>query len=113
MRFLLTLFLFLSFSVLAQTFLPGTEDIPLMDGLQNVEETASFDNPSERMVLISAETKTSPKKVLRFYRETLKNLGWTMKKTGQFERGADTFFIEVAPIQNRTQIQFRLSQRNS
>ena len=113
MRFFLTLFLFLSFPVFAQTFLPGTEDIPLMNELQNVEETASFDDPLERMVLISAETKNSPKKVLQFYTETLKNLGWMMKKPGHFERGADTFSIEITPIQNGIQIQFRLSQRNS
>ena len=112
MRFLFPLILFWIFPVFAQTFLPGTEDIPLMNGLQQVEETASFDNPDERMVLISAETNLSPKKVFEFYRESLKNLGWTEQKTGQFNRGNDSFSIEITPTEKTSQIQFRLSQRN-
>ena len=40
--------------VFAQDFLPATEDIPLMDGFYQVEETATFDSPSEKMTIISA-----------------------------------------------------------
>ena len=103
------LFIFWIFPVLAQTFLPGTEDIPLMKGIGKVEETASFDSPSERMVLIEAETKLSQKSVFDFYRKTLKNLDWKETKPGYFERGKDSFSIEITP---RGQIQFRLSQSN-
>ena len=112
MKFLPLLILFWIFPVLAQVFLPGTEDIPLMNGLQQVEETASFDNPDERMVLISAETNLPPKKIFEFYQESLKNLGWGEQKIGQFKRGNDFFSIEVTPTQKTSQIQFRLSQRN-
>ena len=103
------LFLFWILPVWGQTFLPGTEDIPLMKGIENVEETASFDSPSERMVLIEAETKLSEKAVFDFYKKTLKNLGWQETKPGYFERGKDSFSIEMTP---RKQIQFRLSQSN-
>lgn len=99
------------FPVWAQ-FLPGTEDIPLMDGLVNVEETASFDNPSERMVLISAETKLSSQKVFSFYKQTLSNLGWQEVKPNSFKRGSDSFFIEIVPSSSMKQVQFRLSQSN-
>ena len=97
------------FPALAQTFLPGTEDIPLMQGIKNVEETASFDSPSERMVLIEAKTDLPQQSVLNFYRKTLKNLGWKEKKPEYFERGKDSFSIEITPS---GQIQFRLSQSN-
>lgn len=108
-------FLFFLLSILpafGQSFLPGTEDIPLLDGLRQVEETASFDNPSERMVLISAQTQLSRHEVLTFYRQTLANLGWKEKSSGKFERGNDTLFIEITSDGKRNQIQFRLSQRN-
>ena len=112
MRFWLALILLFALPVQAQTFLPGTEDIPQMNGLQGVEETASFDSPSERMVLIGAQTKLPVKKVLQFYKETLTNLGWIEKVKGQFERGNDSFSIEITPAKDSAQIQFRLSQRN-
>ena len=112
MRFWIAFILFFAGPVWAQTFLPGTEDIPQMEGLQAVEEMASFDNPAERMVLISAQTKLPAKKILQFYKETLTNLGWTEKESGKFERGSDSFSIEIVPANNNSQIQFRLSQRN-
>ena len=103
------LFVFWFFPVLAQTFLPGTEDIPLMKGIKNVEESASFETPSERMVLIEAETNLPQKTVFNFYQKTLKNLDWKETKPGYFERGKDSFSIEITP---HGQIQFRLSQSN-
>ena len=102
------LFIFYTFSAWGQ-FLPGTEDIPLMKGIEKVEETASFESPSERMILIGAETKLSQKSVFDFYRKTLKNLDWKETKPGYFERGKDSFSIEITP---QGQIQFRLSQSN-
>ena len=112
MRFWAIILGVFAFPALAQTFLPGTEDIPLMDGLTQVEETASFDNPAERMVLVEAQTKLPPKKVSQFYKETLTNLGWTEKKTNTFERGNDSFSIDIISSEKTSQIQFRLSQRN-
>ena len=98
--------------VFAQSFLPGTEDIPLMNGLTQVEETASFDNPAERMVLIGAQTNKTRAEILKFYKQTLINLGWHVQNEGKFERGNDSLFIEITPSGKVNQIQFRLSQRN-
>ena len=112
MKYWIVLALFWVFPICAQTFLPGTEDIPLMQGLTEVEETASFDNPAERMVLIGAQTKLPTKKVLQFYKETLNNLGWTEKSAGKFERGMDSLSIDIMPDGKSNQIQFHLSQRN-
>lgn len=112
MKYALIAFMFWAMPVLAQGFLPGTEDIPLMEGLTQVEETASFDNPTERMVLISAQTKLAKQNILEFYRKSLNNLGWQEKAPGQFKRGADSLFIDIIKMGKTNQIQFRLSQQN-
>ena len=112
MRYCVFIFCFWALSVMAQTFLPGTEDIPQMVGLQNVEEEASFDNPAERLLLVGAQTKLTQKKVLQFYKEALTNLGWVEKGSGKFERGTDSFLIEIASEGGINRVQFRLSQRN-
>ncbi len=115
MKFHLSFLSFLFFSLVAwaQSFLPGTEDIPLMNGLEKVEETASFDTPEERMVLISAESNESASRILTFYKQTLENLGWQQKETRFFIRGKDSFVIEIIPSGKKNQIQFKLSQSNS
>ena len=112
MRYFLFILVFWAVPALAQSFLPGTEDIPLMAGLTQVEETASFDSPAERMVLISAQTNASKTDVLKFYKQSLVNLGWQVKKADLFERGSDSLIIEITPNGKINQIQFRLSQRN-
>ena len=112
MKFILFLLLACAFPVWAQTFLPGTEDIPLMEGLTHVEETAAFDNPAERMVLINAQTTLSAKQVERFYEQTLANLGWQQIKRNVYKRGNDSFSMEISGASSVTQIQFQLSQRN-
>ena len=111
MKYIIVFILAFSFSSWAQVFLPGTEDIPLMKGLKNVEETASFDNPSERMVLISAETTLSEKAVFEFYHQSLSNLGWQEIRPHYFERGADLLSIEISQGKPN-QVQFKLSQVN-
>lgn len=113
MKYLVFLFCFWILPIWAQTFLPGTEDIPQMNELTEVEELASFDNPAERMLLVGAKTKLSFSKVLEFYQESLSNLGWKNKGKGKFERGLDVFSIELNSDGDDHQIQFRLSQRNS
>ena len=109
--FSLTLLVWI-FPARAEDFLPGTEDIPLMEGLEQVEEDASFDAPEERMVLVNARTTLPPARVALFYRRALRNLGWKEIKQNQFERGSDSFTINIMPRGRISQIQFRLSQEN-
>ena len=112
MKLLLFCLFFWTLPVMAGDFLPGTEDIPLMKGLSDVEETASFEEPSERMVLISAQTLLSREKVESFYKKTLANLGWVEIRPNEFQRGDDFFYLEISSQGQGSQIQFRLSQRN-
>jgi len=106
------LFLIWIFPVMAQSFLPGTEDVPLMNGLTQVEETASFDTPSERMVLIEAQTSYPAQKILRFYKKNLLNLGWQTTDGRLFQRGSDSLSIEIIPGDKGRIVQFKLSQTN-
>ena len=97
--------------VLAQDFLPATEDVPLMDGLYQVEETATFDTPSEKMTIISALTHKTPQQIKSYYRQVLTNLGWTARKDTDYIRGSDTLTLEITQG-SKTSIQFTLVQKN-
>lgn len=109
---LICLALFVSTTTMAQSFLPATDDIPLMKGLYSVEETATFDSPSEKMVLISAQTKKTPQQVKDFYRQTLTNLGWTVSGDNHYVRGLDTLSMELTQKSDVLTIQFTLVQKN-
>lgn len=108
----LSLFLLCAGTALAQEFLPSTEDIPLMSGLYQVEENATFDSPSERMSLISAKTHEKPAQVQQFYHQVLTNLGWTVVQNNHYTRGNDTLTLELTPTKSETTLQFTLVQKN-
>ena len=112
MRTLCFLLLFWAFAVKAQDFLPATEDIPLMSGLYQVEETATFDSPSEKMTLISALSNEKSEKIQKFYHQVLTNLGWRSVRNNHFTRGHDTLTLELTPMDKKISIQFTLVQKN-
>ena len=112
MRFLAFIFTFLWIGLVkAQDFLTSTEDIPLMDGLYQVEETATFDSPSEKMTIISTISKKNASEITRYYRQVLVNLGWTAQNNNHYVRGADTLVIEITAGKENS-IQFTLVQKN-
>lgn len=104
--------IFFCATLMAQSFLPATDDVPLMKGLYSVEETATFDSPSEKMVLISAQTQKTPKQVKDFYRQTLTNLGWSFLRDNHYVRGLDTLSMELTQKSDVLMIQFTLVQKN-
>ncbi len=58
-------------------FVQGVEDLPLMAGLQPVPEAnLVFDSPAGRIVVAFAAGAVSRAEVLRFYGDTLPQLGW-------------------------------------
>lgn len=97
--------------VYAQDFLPATDDIPLMAGLYQVEETATFDSPSEKMAIVFAVSKEKPEQITRYYRQVLTNLGWTEQKNNRYVRGSDTLTLEIT-TDKETSVQFTLVQKN-
>ena len=112
MRFLTVAFVLLwSCHLWAQDFLPATDDVPLMEGLYQVEETATFDSPSEKMTIISALSKKTPIQISRYYRQVLMNLGWQAKGKNHYIRSSDTLTLEIT-AGKETAIQFKLVQKN-
>jgi len=61
----------------ADGFVPGTEDLPLMPGLESIAGSAVvFDKPEGRIVESTAHGTLSRSAVTRFYTQTLPQLGW-------------------------------------
>jgi len=83
-------------AALAGGFVAGLEDLPLMPGLSEVEEsTVSFDSPEGRIVEVYAEGAVDGGRVLTFYDETLPQLGWTPEGGGNFRREGEMLRIEI------------------
>ena len=72
-------------------FLPGTDDIPLMDELSLPEsDDFSFDTPAGQILIFEAQTTQSATAVRSFYDNTLTALGWTRDKQDFYHRDGDT-----------------------
>src|ERR1700731_4821251 len=62
----------------ATGFVAGTEDIPLMPGLETEESSlVVFDKPEGRIVEVEARGKVTRAAVEKFYAASLPALGWT------------------------------------
>lgn len=82
----------------AETFLSGLEDVPLMVGLVEVEGSAfTFDKPQGRIVEVRAIGKVTRAQVLEFYDETLPQLGWRALGGGRFGREGETLRLDFEP----------------
>ena len=67
-------------------FMEGLEDFPLMEGLiQLKDETLAFDSEKGRIVELYADSQSSNKtQIIKFYKETLPQLGWKQKDRNNF-----------------------------
>lgn len=79
-------------------FVEGLEDVPLMDGLEQIpNDTLSFGNEESRLVDIALKGKKSFKDVEVFYKNTLLQMGWIYQgkrdNTLVFEREGETLEI--------------------
>ena len=92
---LLTLLLFMVGATAQGLFLSAIDDLPLMDGLNEVEGGAMvFDSPSGRIVEALSMGKVTRQRVIRFYSETLPQLGWLETTPGHFAREDEVLKIE-------------------
>ena len=77
-----------------QDFLSQAPDIPLAQGLQELQDEGFvFDKPEGRIVEIAAnlvESHKNTKDILAFYAKTLPNLGWIFMK-GDDIKGAQYY----------------------
>ena len=92
---LLTLLVFMASATAQGLFLSAIDDLPLMDGLNEVEGgTMVFDSPSGRIVEALSMGKVTRQRVIRFYSETLPQLGWLETTPGHFVREDEVLKIE-------------------
>lgn len=105
MRFMLFLATFMLISGLSIAgepvrFFQGLPDIPLMEGLTEVEEEAYiFDKPEGRIAQASATGNGLSKNAIElYYRQSLPQFGWIPLQSGMnaFERKEEILRLETA-----------------
>ena len=93
-------------------FVPGTEDVPLMEGLQPIEGgMMQFDSPSGRIVESLAYAEFSMDVIRKFYSETLPALGWTQSKQTYYIRNEERLVLELWVEQGFSMVRFRLTPK--
>ncbi|WP_425406921.1 hypothetical protein [Hwanghaeella sp.] len=84
-----------SVPAVAQSFLAGFEDVPLMEGLTADEDAGLvFDSPAGRIVEAYAVGEVAWRDVITFYTATLKSLGWRTLDQGRFAREGEELHID-------------------
>jgi hypothetical protein len=114
----LILCLVLTFSALAPAlaqarFISGTEDLPLMTGLDEVEDGGLvFDTPAGRLVEARAEGALAASAVRAFYAETLPQLGWRSLENGAYAREGEVLTIDITEGNGRLAVRFALTPQS-
>jgi len=97
---------------LADGFVAGTEDVPLMPGLRPVAGSAlSFDKPQGRIVEAQASGKLARAAVQRFYAATLPQLGWKPAGADVWRRERETLRLDFHCPDGALTFGFTLSPR--
>jgi len=80
----------------AEGFLSSIEDLPLAPGLsEDRGDGLSFDAAAGRIVDAYARGDVDEASVLKFYEETLPQLGWTADSARQYRRNGERLRLEV------------------
>ncbi len=112
--FCFVLLVFSPIRALGQDFIPGTEDIPLMEGLSIDEnETVIFDSPDGQIMTVLAKTSQKSQDVKRFYKASLTALGWKEISPSTYQRGQDALSLTVSPQQDSTSVKFQITIPNN
>lgn len=120
-RRFLFLALFLAFLLALGLFAPQTRaedtgfvagDLPLMPGLSEVPGSGIiFDKPDGRIVDAYAEGKVGREALLRFYRDTLPQLGWRPAGTLAFERESEKLTLQISEEGPKLTVYFHVGPR--
>ena len=96
--------------VRADAFVAGTEDVPLMQGLVQVESGALvFDKPEGRIIEAQAHGKLERSAVRDFYRSTLPQLGWKALAGNAWRREDEMLRVEIGGRDGDVSVGFTLS----
>lgn len=95
---------------LAESFLVGFEDIPVMEGLTAAEAPdVEFDTPLGRIVEVYATGQVTREKVSQFYEKTLPSLGWIKSKENTYTREVERFVLDFFGQDGNLTIRFTLA----
>ncbi len=110
-KFIVLLFISLLtvFSVKAD-FIEGTEDLPQMDGLMQIDDLSmSFDAPEGRILQSYQQSETLTKEqVESFYNATLPALGWEQIKPNVYEREMERLTMSFENKKDLLVVRFEL-----
>jgi hypothetical protein len=89
----------------------GTEDIPLFDGLELIEDEGSdFDTMTGNIIITNYSSQSSEESIKFFYHNTLPQLGWQLSKSTykkmSFIREKDRLEISIKSINKNSFISF-------
>ena len=111
-RIALLLLLLMPLPALADSFVAGTEDVPLMPELQPVDGSAlTFDKPQGRIVEAQASGKVTRAAVHAFYAQTLPQLGWKPAGPEAWQREGETLRLDFHGPDGALTVGFTLSPR--
>jgi hypothetical protein len=97
-------------TALADAFVAGTEDVPLMPGLAPVAGSSLvFDKPQGRIVEAQAAGKLTRNAVHDFYIATLPQLGWKAAGVNALRRERETLRLDFHERDGTLTVGFTLS----
>jgi hypothetical protein len=107
------LFLVLAaFPARADDFVAGTEDLPLMPGLEAVAgKNLVFDEPEGRIVEAETHGRLARAKVVAFYAATLPQLGWSAAGADRWQREGEVLRIDYGGRDGDLTVGFTLSPK--
>ena len=96
----------------AAVFIDKIADLPLMDGLSEVEDAGvSFDKPSGRIVEAFAHGEVEKATVRQFYKNTLPQLGWTRLGRDHFAREDEGLTLDYLGKNGDLTVRYTLQPR--
>ena len=91
-------------------FLKAIADLPLMPGLEEVEDASVvFDKPSGRIVEAFAKGAVGRSDVAGFYDKTLPQLGWQAEGGGSYWREGERLTLDVTESGRLLTVRFTLA----
>lgn len=91
------------------SYIPGTEDVPVMEGILCTQETPSlFDTEKGRVVISKVVSSLKDSEIENFYRQILSNLGWSKLSKNKYKRESQVLDIKIESEKGKTFITFEL-----
>ncbi len=94
-------------------FLSVLPDIPLpIQVTETLDSQMDFDSANGRIIQVAASGPVSMKEIIKFYQNTLPQLGWVVKSDQIFLRENEQLKLSFSSENNLTILQFELSPHN-